>query len=367
MRIKLVSPDLSFLNALTMEFTDVLPHEWVQKWGKAVNRHPLGTGPFMFDHWTPGTEIVLKRNPNYWEAGKPYADELRYVLSDTPSTAMLKLERGDVDALGDGVPPASIVTLRNDPTWKPYIFTQPLIAISYVFMDVKVKPFDNTGVRQAISWAIDRTKIVKLMAGQSTPLWQLYPPGMPGHTAKTYYGYDPQKAKQLLAAAGFPNGFSTTFYTDNVDPDPKIAQSVQADLAAIGIKAAIKLVDNNTYYQLQSQPGRLPMGTFGWWMDFPDPVDWVIPLFSKSNAVQGGMNSSFWWSPKVETMLKQAQNLTDPQARIAKFQQIQDYILSQAPYATVYSPTQTTMCSKSLGGFYLHPVYQLDPANYWKK
>jgi oligopeptide transport system substrate-binding protein len=233
---------------------------------------------------------------------------------------------------------------------------------------VNVKPFDNLKVRQAISWAIDRDKIVKLQAGQATALWQLYPAGMPGHVeGKKWYGYDPQKAKQLLAEAGFPNGFKTTYYTDNVDPNPKLAQSVQADLAAIGIKADIKLVSNNTFYELQSTPGKLPMGSFAWWMDFPDPVDWVIPLFSKSNAVKGGMNSSFWWDPKVEQMLVEAQAMTDPNARIAKYQEIQEYILSQAPYATVYAPNETTMCSDTLGGFYLHPVYELDPEDYWKK
>ena len=114
--ITLKSPDLSFLNALTMEFCDVVPQEWVEKWGKQINRHPLGTGRFMFDHWTPGQEIVLKKNPNYWEEGKPYLDEIKYALSFNPSTALLKLQQGEVDALGDGIPPSDIV---RDPERPP--------------------------------------------------------------------------------------------------------------------------------------------------------------------------------------------------------------------------------------------------------
>ena len=367
-QISLTQPDLSFLNALTMEFTDVLPKEWVAKWGKQVNRHPLGTGPFMFDHWTPGQEIVLKKNPNYWESGKPYLDQITYKLSYNPSTALLKLESGQVDALGDGVPPADLVRVKASPQWKPYVFQQQLIAISYVLMNVHMKPFDNLQVRQAVSWAINRDKVVKLLGGQAAALWQLYPPGLPGHEpGKKYYGYDPAKAKALLAQAGYPNGFSTTYYTDNVDPDPKIAQSVQADLQAIGINASVKTVSNDTLYALQGEPGKLPIGSFGWWMDFPDPVDWFVPLFSKSAAVPGGMNASFWWSPTAEKMFAEAQAITDPTARLAKFDELQAYILSQAPYASVYAPMQTTMCSTTTGGFYLHPVYQLDPANYWKK
>ena len=367
-QITLENPDLSFLNALTMEFTDVLPKEWVDKWGKKVNRHPLGTGPFMFDHWTAGQEIVLKKNPNYWETGKPYLNELDYKLSYNPSTALLKLESGQVDALGDGVPPADLVRVQASPQWKPYVFQQQLIAISYVLMNVHMKPFDNLKVRQAVSWAINRDKVVKLLGGQAAALWQLYPPGLPGHEpGKKYYGYDPAKAKQLLTEAGYPNGFSTTYYTDNVDPDPKIAQSIQADLQAIGINASVKTVSNDTYYALQGEPGKVAIGSFGWWMDFPDPVDWFVPLFSKSAAVPGGMNSSFWWDPTSEKLYAEAQAITDPTARLAKFDELQAYILSQAPYATVYAPMQTTMCSTTTGGFYLHPVYQLDPANYWKK
>jgi len=367
-RITLTSPDLSFLQALTMEFCDVIPKEWVAKWGKKVNRHPLGTGPFMFDHWTPGQEVVLVRNPNYWEEGKPYVDRLVYQLSYNPSTAFLKLQNGEVDVLGDGVPIADLARVKADPNWKDQVYSQNLIAISYVFMNVGMKPFDNLKVRQAVSWAIDRDKIVKLLGGEATPLWQVYPPGMPGHQeGKVYYGYDPQKARRLLAEAGYPHGFKTVYYTDNVDPNPRLAQSIQADLRAVGIDAEIKTVNNNTFYQLQSTPGKCPMGSFGWWMDFPDPVDWIIPLFSKSSAVPGGMNSSFWWHPKLEKMLAEAQSLTDPEARLAKFVEMQDFIMSQAPYATVYAPKQTTMCSKDTGGFYLHPVYQFDPANYWKK
>ena len=366
--ITLKTPDLSFLNAFTMEFCDVVPKEWVDKWGKQFNRHPLGTGPFIFEKWSPGREIVLTRNPSYWDSGKPYLDKIDYQLSFSPATALLKLQSGEIDALGDGVPPADLPRVQADPQWKQYIYSQPLIAISYMFMNVQMKPFDNVKVRQALSWAINRDKLVKLQAGQAMSLWQFYPKGMPGHEdGKVFYGYDPAKAKQLLADAGYPNGFKTMLYTDNVDPNPKLWQSVQADLAAVGVKAGLKTMSNNTYYNQQSTPKTLTAGSFGWWMDFPDPSDWIGPLFSKASAVPGGMNSSFWWSPELEAMYTKAQAMTDPAARIAKFSEMQQLISDQAPYVPCYQPIQTTMCSKNTGGFFLHPVYQIDPTQYWKK
>jgi ABC-type transport system substrate-binding protein len=366
--VTLKSPDLAFLNAFAMEFCDVVPKEWVDKWGKQFSRHPLGTGPFLFEKWSPGREIVLTRNPSYWEPGRPYLDTIDYQLSFSPPTALLKLQSGEIDALGDGVPPADIPRVMADPQWKPYIYTQPLIAISYMFMNVQMRPFDDVNVRRALSWAIDRDKLVKLQAGQAVSLWQFYPKGMPGHEeGKVFYGYDPVKAEQLLADAGYPDGFKTKLYTDNVDPDPKLWQSVRADLAAVGVDAELRTMSNNTYYSQQGMPKTLTAGSFGWWMDYPDPSDWITPLFSKASAVPGGMNASFWWRPKLEAMFTKAQAMTDPAARIAKFSEMQQLISDQAPYVPCYQPIQTTMCSKNTGGFFLHPVYQIDPTQYWKK
>jgi ABC-type transport system substrate-binding protein len=365
--ITLESPDLSFLNAITMEFCDVVAKEWVEKWGKEINRHPLGTGRFMFESWTPGQEIVLKRNPNYWEEGKPYLDEIRYALSYNPSTALLKLQQGEIDALGDGLPPSDIARMQNDPQWKDYVYAQPLIAIMYLFLNDGMPPFDNPKVREAIAWAVDRDNLVKLQAGQAQALYQFYPPGMPGHVeGKQYFGYDPEKAKQLLAEAGYPDGFETMLYTDNVDPNPKLMQSVQADLKAIGIEAGLKTMSNNAFYNQQSTPGTLTMGSFSWWMDFPDPSDWIGPLFSKASAVPGGMNSSFWWSQELEDAYVAAQAMTDPEARLAAYSAMQDIIAADAAYAPLFAPVQTTMCSKNVGGFYLHPGYQIDPGSYWR-
>jgi peptide/nickel transport system substrate-binding protein/oligopeptide transport system substrate-binding protein len=366
--ITLESPDLSFLNAITMDFCDVVPKEWVEKWGIEFNRNPLGTGPFVFQKWAPGQEIVLTRNPDYWEAGKPYLDGVNYQLSFNPPDALLKLERGEVDVLGDGLPVADIPRVKADPKLSKLVFSQPLVAISYLFMNVEMAPFDDVKVRQALSWAVNRDKLVKLQAGQAVSLWQFYPQGMPGHVRdKVYYGYDPAKARRLLAKAGYRDGFETMLYTDNVDPNPKLWQSVQADLAAVGVKAGLRTMSNNTFYTQQSTPKTLTAGSFGWWMDFPDPSDWILPLFSKSNAVEGGMNSSFWWSPRLEKMFAKAQAMTDPAARIAKFSEMQDLIAEEAPYVPCYQPVQTTMCSETTGGFYLHPVYQIDPTQYWKQ
>jgi len=366
--ITLSAPDLSFLNDLEMKFCSIIPREWVEKWGdKKVARHPLGTGPFMFDHWTPAQELVVKRNPNYWQPERVWLDQIRFALSYAPELAFLKLQRGEVDILGDGLPAPEIARMQADPDWKDNVTSMKQIAVQNLFMNVQFKPFDNVKVRQAVCWAINRDKLVKLEGGSAVALWQVYPEGMPGQIpGKQYYGYDPEKAKALLAEAGFPNGFKTMLYTDNVDPRPKIMQSIQGDLKAIGIDAGIKTMSNDAYYTFSTTPNTATAGASGWWMDYPDPYDWMA-LYNKANAVEGGMNSTFWWTPELENMIAEAQAMTDYDARIAKYQEIQDYIMQEAPYASLYQPILTTMFSKATGGFQWQLVYGWEPQWMWKK
>jgi oligopeptide transport system substrate-binding protein len=363
----LTEPDPAFLNAYTMWFGYVVAKEWVQKWGnRQIARHPLGTGPFIFDHWTPGREVVLKKNPEYWDAGKPYLDGLKFQFSLTPTTAYLKLKRGEVDVLGDNIPPAEVQRTLVDPQWKDQVQTMEMIAGVYLSMNTQFKPLDDVNVRQALSWAINREKLCKLQGGQAVPLWQFYPTGMPGsEPGKVYYGYDPAKAKQLLAEAGYPDGFTTELYTHNVDPFPKIAQSIQNDLKAVGVKASVKQLDRDTFYTLQATPHKTPLSTAEWYMDFPDPSDYVIPLASKSNAVEGGVDTAFWWDPRVEKMINDARSLTG-QPRYDTYTQMAQIIMDNAPYVTLYQPLMTTMCSKNTGGFYLNLIYWFDTSNYWR-
>ncbi len=365
-QIDLEEPNLAFLNAITVDFCDPIPKEWVDKWGPKVARHPLGTGPYSFVKWTPGQEILLTRNPNYRDADKVMLDGIRFELDDTVESAFLKLQAGDVDVLGNNVPPANVLSVLGSAEWKPYVYQEPVIGTIYLFLNVQFPPLDNVLVRQAISWAIDRDKLVKLLTGQAQALYQVYPPGMPGYQAdKKWYGYDPEKAKALLAQAGHPNGFKTMLYTDNVDPYPKLFQSIQADLEAVGINAGLRTMSNSTYYTFASTAHNASIGRYLWYMDFPDPSDWISPLFSKAAAVSEGTNGSFWWSPKLESMMAQAQTMTDAAARIAKYDEMQAYIMEQAPYVTLYSPVMTTMCSKRVHGFYLHEVFTYDPIKYW--
>jgi ABC-type transport system substrate-binding protein len=371
--IDLTKPDASILNALTMSFTDVVAKEWVQQQGTNLVRNPLGTGPYMMDHWTPGQELVLKRNPNWtnWrDQAQAFVDQLHFKFSVTPTTALLLVKTGQNDVLGDYIAPSDYVGVTSDPAWKNQVADAPAIAIDYLFMNVQVKPFDNLKVRQAVEWAIDRDKLIKLISGAGSRLDQILPAGLPGHvdgTAGQFYGYDIAKAKQLLAEAGFAGGFTTTIYSHNVDPWPKVVQSIQNDLAQIGVKASVKLLDRATYWTLIGEPGKVAIGLQDWWQDFPDPSDFIVPLFSKSNAVQGGADPSFWWNPQIEKTLAASFSITSPAQRLQTFDQMQQLIMEQAPAVPLYQPNVNSVFSKRTHGWYLHPVWIFNYLDYWIK
>ena len=204
--------------------------------------------------------------------------------------------------LGDGIPAADYLRTKQDPTWGKYVYDASEIATYYVFMNVNEKPFTDVKVRQAVNYAINTVRIQKLLAGQAKALNQIYPEGMPGHQAdQQFYTYDPEKAKQLLAEAGFPDGFEVTFYGHNVDPFPKLAQAVQNDLAAVGIDASIKLMDKATYWDFISLPqSHAGIGLTDWYQDFPDPSDFIGPLYT--HPIEGGANANFYQNAEVDKL-----------------------------------------------------------------
>jgi oligopeptide transport system substrate-binding protein len=367
-KITLSAPDPSFILAMTMPFTSVMPKEWVDQQGKKLIRNPLGTGPFVFDHWTSGQEIVMKRNPNYWQQGRPYLDQIDFTFTANPTTQVLKVERGELDVMGDTIPAADYQRVKADPTWGKYVYDAPQIAWYYVFMNTTVKPFDNIKVRQAVNYAVNTAKIEKILGGQGKALNQIFPDGMPGHDAKaTFYAYDVAKAKQMLAEAGFPNGFKTTFYAHNVDPFPKLAQAIQEDLKQVGITADIKLMDRATYWNyITIKKNAVPIGLSDWYMDFPDPSDWIGPLFAKASAVDGGQNSSWWVDPKVEALYQQSSSELDPAKRIAMFTQMQQLLMNDAPIAPLYEPLWNALAGPKVGNFYIHLVWNFNFQDMWK-
>ncbi|NNU60950.1 ABC transporter substrate-binding protein [Ochrobactrum soli] len=371
-KFELSRPDATFLHVLALNFAHVVPKEEVEKYGADFGKHPVGSGAFKMTEWTLGQRIVFERFKDYYNPSLPKLDQITFEVGQEPVVALLRLQNGEVDIPGDGIPPAKFIEVTKDPKFKDLIIQGGQLHTGYVTMNVKIKPFDNVKVRQAVNMAINKDRIVRIINGRAVPANQPLPPSMPGY-AKDYkgYPYDPEKAKALLAEAGVPDGFETELFVANTDPQPRIAQAIQQDLAAIGIKASIKSLAQANVIAAGGEPEGAPMiwsGGMGWIADFPDPSNFYGPILGCSGAVQGGWNWSWYCNAELDKKAQEADAIVDParkQEREAMWRDIYLKIMDDAPWAPIFNEERFSVRSERLGGpdaIFVDPVHI--PVNY---
>ncbi len=371
-KFELSRPDATFLHVLALNFAHIVPKEEVEKYGADFGKHPVGSGAFKMTEWTLGQRIVFERFKDYYNPSLPKLDQITFEVGQEPVVALLRLQNGEVDIPGDGIPPAKFIEVTKDPKFKDLIIQGGQLHTGYVTMNVKIKPFDNVKVRQAVNMAINKDRIVRIINGRAVPANQPLPPSMPGY-AKDYkgYPYDPEKAKALLAEAGVADGFETELFVANTDPQPRIAQAIQQDLAAIGIKASIKSLAQANVIAAGGEPDGAPMvwsGGMGWIADFPDPSNFYGPILGCSGAVQGGWNWSWYCNAELDKKAQEADAIVDParrQEREAMWRDIYLKIMDDAPWAPIFNEERFSVRSERLGGpdaIFVDPVHI--PVNY---
>ncbi len=370
-RIVLEAPDASFLHKLALNFAHVVPKEAVEKYGQDFGHNPVGTGAFKLKEWVLGQRIVLERNPDYFIPGRPYLDRIVFQIGLDPNVAYLRLLRGGVDILGDGIPSARFVEVMNNPDLRKLVAVGDQLHTGYVTLNVTKKPLDNKLVRQALNMAVNKERIVRIINNRASPANQVLPPLMPGY-AKDYQGYpyDPQKAKALLAKAGYPNGFETELYVFNVDPNPRIAQAIQQDLAQIGVKVNLRPLSQATVIEAGGA-GEAPMiwsGGMAWIADYPDPNNFYWPILSCVSAVPGGWNWARYCNPELDAMAAKADKMVQPdqaEARIALYRDLFVKLMDDAPWIPIFNEKRFTMHSARVAGpeaIFVDPIHI--PVNY---
>lgn len=367
---KLSRPDATFLHLMAINFGYIVPKEDVEAAGADWGKKPVGTGAFKFVEWVPGQNIKLERNKDYFRAGVPYLDQLTFEFGQDPTVAVLRLKKGEIDVVGDGIPPAQFTEIMADPAAKDLIAEGNQLHTGYVTMNVKLAPFDNLKVRQAVNMAINKERIVRLINNRAAPASQALPPAMPAYNADNKgYAYDPEGAKKLLAEAG-AGEITTELYTMNVDPNPRIAQAIQQDLAAVGIKAEIRSLAQAEVIAAGGS-GKAPMiwsGGMAWIADFPDPANFYYGILGCAGAVEGGWNWSKYCNESLDARAANADAMVkDDQkdARITEWKAIFDDVLKDAPWAPIFNEKRFTYHSERLGGdpaLFTDPIHI--PVNY---
>lgn len=369
-KITLSRPDATFLHVMALNFASIVPKEAVDEHGTDFGKHPVGTGAFKLDDWAIGQRLVFAKNENYWRAGVPYLDGVTFEVGQEPIVALLRLQQGEVDVPGDGIPPAKFQEVMGDPEQAARVVEGGQLHTGYITLNVGIEPLDQLPVREAINMAINKQRITQIINGRAIPASQPLPPTMPGYTdGYDGFAFDVEAAKAKLAEAGLPDGFSTELFVMNTDPNPRIAQAIQQDLKAIGVDVGIRSLAQANVIEAGGA-GEAPMiwsGGMAWIADFPDPSNFYGPILGCAGVGDGGWNWSKFCSEDIDAMATKADSMTDPSApeRLEMWSEVYMKVMEQAPWVPVFNEQRYTMKSARMGGedaLYVDPVSI--PVNY---
>lgn len=369
-KITLSRPDATFLHVMALNFASIVPKEVVDAHGTDFGKNPVGTGAFKLGEWTIGQRLVFEKNADYWRDGVPYLDGVTFEVGQEPIVALLRLQQGEVDVPGDGIPPAKFQEVMGDPDQAARVVEGGQLHTGYITLNVGIAPLDKLEVREAINMAINKERITQIINGRAVPATQPLPPSMPGYTdGFDGYAFDADAAKDKLVEAGLADGFSTELFVMNTDPNPRIAQAIQQDLKAIGVDVTIRSLAQANVIEAGGA-GEAPMiwsGGMAWIADFPDPSNFYGPILGCAGAGEGGWNWSKFCDARIDAMATEADSMTDPSApeRLEMWSDVYMEVMQQAPWVPVFNEQRYTMKSARMGGddaLYVDPVSI--PVNY---
>jgi peptide/nickel transport system substrate-binding protein len=356
-QIALKMPFAPFINALTgFEYSIVSPIA-VQHFGDNFASNPVGTGPFKFVRWDKRDKIVLTANDMHW-AGEPALDGLIFRTIPDNSVRFMELQQGNIHAM-EFPNPDDIPLIQGDARLE--LIMQPSLNVGFIAMNMDKPPFDNVKVRLAINHAIDKATIIKdLYQGRGIPAKSPIPPTLWSYDDSIEdYAYDPELAKQLLAEAGYPDGFEATLWALSVPrsyiPDGlALAELLQAELRDIGIKAEIVTYDWEIYVSkiLNGEHDMVMLG----WNSGDDPDDLFYSLLSIPAAEKPILNLSFYRSDEMQDVLERARTTTNQDERIALYQEAQAIFHRDAPWVPLVHTQRILVVDRSVKNLKLPPI-----------
>lgn len=364
--ITLTHPDTTFLATLSMGFASIYSKEYADALMAAgtpekLNAEPIGTGPFVFRRYQKDAVVRYTANADYF-GGKPDVDPLLFAITPDTNVRLQKLRRGECQ-VALSPKPLDVAEARKDDNLK--VSETPAFMTAFVGINSSHPPLDNPKVRQAINLAFDRTHYVKAVFEDSaTPAEGVYPPNTWGYAANlTPYSHDPEKAKALLAEAGMADGFSTTIWTrptgSVLNPNPSLgAQMLQADLAKVGIKAEIRVIEWGELIR-RAKAGEHDLLFMGWAGDNGDPDNFLTPQFACA-SVQSGLNFARYCDKQLDTLIAEGKRKREQGERSALYEKAQRIIHEQALWLPLAHPTAATLLRSNVEGYDVSPFGRVD-------
>jgi peptide/nickel transport system substrate-binding protein len=357
-RFNLKAPFAFFLNNLAHSASGIVSPAAHKKWGKDLTLHPVGTGPFKFVEWVRGDHITLVRNDDYYE-GKPRLEKIIIRTVREDSARVLGLEAGDYDLIVR-IPPEDVPRLMRE--GKVRIDAEQSNRALRIAFNVTKKPFDDVRVRQALNYAVDKESIVKnIYQGLAAVIPDVVGPLNIGYAPVKGYGYDPAKAKKLLAEAGYPNGFKTTLWTPKgrYMKDFELAQAVQQQLAAVGVEASLETFEWGAYMAQLHKPkeeAKQDMYLIGWAPSTGEARWGIYPIMSCDQWRPKGSNDSFYCNRKLDELIDKAVASTTMKARDDYLREAQELLVQDAAGIYLLATKETVGMSLKLHGIINSPL-----------
>lgn len=355
LRIILEKPFSPFLNLLTMTAGYVVPKEEVMRWGEDFGSHPVGSGPFRLTQWKHNNHLLLERNEDYF-GGKAKAKGLRYRIIPEDLTAITEFELGNLDVIS--VPASEYRRIMKADAGKNLVSSMEGINTYYLGFNCSRPPFDDVRARKAISCAIDRKKILETFyEGRGRLAHGPIPDILRRWDAPVLSEYDPAYARKLVEAAGL-KGKKIQLY---VTADPEvvdIAEIIQSYLRDAGLSVNIKQLEWSSY-KAAINNGEADIFWISWWADYPDPENFLFPLFHSSNHGPSG-NRTRYTNKAVDALIEAGQKSAGRIERDHYYREAERTIVEDMPWVFFWHKTDITVRQVTLRNYRIYPIYSID-------
>jgi len=357
-------PDPSFLFYMAMEFTSILSAEYASfildnnLHSDTFDAKPVGTGPFKLKRYETDTFIRYKAHPRYMH-GQEVINNLVFAITKDPSRRYARLITGECDVMAQPLS-SHFKLLKQNPDLQ--VQQQAALNLGYWAFNTLKKPFNDPLIRKALSHAINREAIIEtVFSGMGEISHSPLPSTMKPHHNKNLRAitYDPALAKELLKKAGYPSGFEIDLWAIPVqrayNPDGHLmAELMKEDLRKIGVKATIISFEWGTYLK-KVRMGEHQTALLGWVADNQDAGEFLSNLLSCSARISK-TNRTFWCNDKFDTLIRQAQETTDPAVQKQLYYEAQELFRNELPLLPIGSGTSILATNKAVKNLYLRPT-----------
>lgn len=315
--VKTKAPFAPALRNLAIPFAAIVPKAVVEADEAAFILNPVGSGPYQFVEWKQNDHVTLKAFDDYY-AGKPATENLIMKVIPETSQRSIALETGEIDLAYDMA--VNDVAKLKDST-ELTVYEIPSLTCWYISMNMNKEPFNNPLVREALSYAIDRQLIIDTInAGSGQPADAIIAPGVFGYYSTGVREYDPEKAKELLAEAGYPDGFETSLWVNDNQSRIEMCQAMQNMFQQIGVECSVEVIEFGSFIS-RTTAGEHDMAYFGWTTSSAD-ADYSYYSLEHSTQQGAAGNRSFIADPEVDALIEEARTNSDEATRTELYKEL---------------------------------------------